>query len=138
MKRNINVINNQIQKPINGFDSVSVDSTNNIVDCSVDNILYFCIENIEKNKAKTIFDTLVKKIRPKGSIVIRFCDLKKLCSDYNNNIISNTDLINKIKSVANPLSVDEILTYINVNNTKITNISRESADIIVTVTKVNL
>lgn len=138
MKRNINIINNQIQNPISGFDAISLNNIDSIVDCSVDNILYFCIEQLDKNAAKTVFDSLVKKLRPKGSLAVKFCDLKQLCADYSNNIISNLDLINKIQLIKNPLSTDEIITYVNINNTKVINISRDKNDIVITITRTAL
>lgn len=138
MKRNINIITDQFQTKINGFDLVSVNNVNSVVDCSVDNVAYFCIEYMDKNIAKSTLDILMKKLRPRGSLVVKFCDLKQLCKDYCDNVMSNNDFVNKLKFIVNPLSIDEILTYVNINNAKITNISRDKNDIIVTITRMSL
>jgi hypothetical protein len=126
MKRNINIIAKNYITKIQDFDPVSIENINTLVDCSVDNIIFGCIELVDKNIGKNIFDSLCQKLRPKGIIVLKFHDLKKICQSYINNSISNSDFLHITKNLENAISLDELVTYININNCKIVNITKEN------------
>lgn len=138
MKRNINIIHQNPNIRLNGFESVYINNIDNLVDCSVDNIIYGVIESINKTEAKKVFTQLIQKLRPSGSLIVKFCDIKYLCDNFINNKVSNEDFGNKIKSINNIISLDEILTYIDIKSCKISHIARDNDDIVVTVTRISL
>jgi hypothetical protein len=138
MKRNINIIHQNLNIRLNGFEPISLNNIDTLVDCSVDNIVYSVIESINKTDGKNIFVQLMQKLRPSGSLVVKFCDIKYLCDNFINNKISNDEFGNKIKSLNNILTLDEILTYIDIKSCKISHIARDGDDIVVTITKVSL
>lgn len=125
MKRNINIIAKNYITKIPDFDPLSIENTDNLVNCSVDNIVFGCIELIDKNTARKLFETLCEKLRPKGVLIIKFHDLKSVCQSYLNNSMSNTDLLQITKNLENPVNIDEIITYVNINSFKVINILKE-------------
>lgn len=138
MKRNLNIVCSSNISNISNFESISINNINNIVDCSVDTIVYFCIESMPKEIGKQTFDILCAKLRPQGTIVVKFTDLDHLCRNYQSRIISNTDLITTCNSIINPLNLDEIITYIDISKFKTVNVSRQESSIIVTVQRTSL
>lgn len=138
MKRNINIVSNSYRTSIKDFESCSIDNINSIVDCSVDNIVFFCMDGMEKNTAKQMFHLLCEKLRPEGRIAIKLIDIKNLCLDYIKNKIANDDFVKLIKNIENPLSLDEIITYIDISRLKIVNITRNNNDIIINIIKTTI
>lgn len=138
MKRNINIVCPNYISNLTNFQSVSIDNVDSIIDCSVDTIVYFCMEMTPKDIGKKLFDVLCSKLRPQGTIVIKFTDLYQTCKNYIDYKISNSNLIDTCKSILNPLSIDEIITYVDINKYKTINISRDNSYIIVTIQRVNL
>jgi hypothetical protein len=138
MKRNINIVSNSYRTSIKDFESCSIDNVNSMVDCSVDNIVFFCMDGMEKNTAKQTLHLLCEKLRPEGRIAIKFIDIKNICLDYIKNKIGNDDFIKLIKNIENPLSLDEIITYIDISRFKIVNITRNNTDIIINIIKTTI
>lgn len=138
MKRNINIISDNYRPKVNDFDPVHISNLDAVVECSVDNIFYGCLEFLEKQTGKNIFDTLISKLRPNGVLTLRFNDLKLLCRQYLENNISNIDLVNSIKNIINPLTIDEIITYLNIASYKVVNISKNNQIISISIMRTSL
>lgn len=138
MKRNINLISNSCITNVNNCENIHIDNLDSLIDFSVDNIFYSMISKIEKTQAKKIIDILFTKIRPEGSIIITFEDAKLVCQNYLNNYISNQELLLSFRDTKNIISVDEIMTYIDVSKFVISSITRKNTNIIVSVTRISV
>lgn len=139
MKRNINIVcDHNTSQSISGFNPISIENVENLVDCSADAIVYDCIEKIEKSKSKHIFDTLTNKLRPNGVLIIKISDLKSICQNYLLNTISNSQLLQELEPIVNPVNLDEIITYVNINLYKIVNISRKDNKIVISIMRISV
>lgn len=138
MKRNINIIAKNYITKIPEFDPLSIENIDNLVECSVDNIVFGCIELIDKDNARAMFNKLCDKLRPKGIIIIKFHDLKSICQSYISSSISNSDFLQILKNLENPLNIDEIITYININSFKVINIIKEEQHITMYIMRTSL
>lgn len=138
MKRNINIVCDSYKHIAENYDSVNVSQINNLVDCSVDMVLYYSIGYMEKSEAKNIFSLLTNKLRPGGSIIVKFSNLELLCQNYLQKKISNNDFLEQIKTLTNCISVDEIFTYVNGDKIRVTKIGKEKNNISMVVTRVAL
>lgn len=138
MKRNINIISDSYRHIADGYDTVNLSQIEDIVDCSVDTILYYNISYLNKPEAKQALGVLSRKLRLGGSVVIKFTNLDLLCKNYLNRKISTTEFLENVQEVSNGLSIDEIYTYIDGDSLRITKVGKEKNNISVAITRVKI
>lgn len=138
MRRSINIICDDYRNIAEGFESVHVSSISNLVDFSIDTILYYNIGYSQKSESKKNLQTLSDKLRPGGSMVVKFTNLDLICKNYLDKKIKNNELINAIKHINTGMSIDEMFTFVNNDSLRITKIAKENNDISMVVTKVKV
>lgn len=138
MKRNINIISDSYRHIAEGYENIDMSKVDDIVDCSVDTILYYNISYLDKSAGKQILSILSNKLRLGGSVVIKFTNLDLICKNYLNKKISTTEFIEYTKSIINGLSIDEIYTYIDGDSLRITKVGKENNNISIAITRVKI
>lgn len=138
MRRSINIICDDYRNIAEGFESVHLSSISNLVDFSIDTILYYNIGYSQKAESKKNLQILSGKLRPGGSMVVKFTNLDLICKNYLDKKIKNNELIDAIKHVNTGMSIDEMFTFVNNDSLRITKIAKENNDISMVVTKVKV
>lgn len=138
MRRSINIICDNYRNVAEGFESVHVSSIDNLVDFSIDTILYYNIGYSQKTEYKKNLTTLLNKLRPGGSVIVKFTNLDLLCKNYLNKKISNNELVETIKNLNTGMSVDEMFTHINNDSLRITKVAKENNNISMVVTRIKI
>lgn len=136
MKRNINIVNQLCHTSIANTDNYDVSNLSSIVNYSIDNMFCMCLDTYSKEELLALIPELLKKLRPTGSLVVRITDFKSVCKRYIDNQISNDELIKLLSTKKSSLSVDEIMTALDMNLFKIIKIHREDLLLSITIQRI--
>lgn len=101
MQRNINIIIDGKPVDINGFNNISINNIDSIVNFSVD-ILYCTVINFLPNEyIEQIIMALCAKIRQGGQMIIGLKDIKNICLSFANNSMDNDTFFSLISQTKN-------------------------------------
>ena len=138
MKRHINLYYDTIDTENIDIENISIKNIDSIINHSVDILYCNYLEYIEKDKLETIFGQLLKKIRPYGSLSIKFVHAKTLCQNYISNTIPAEDLLNALNGKKNLLSFDLIYSFIDPNLFKILKYDTDGHAMTIILQRVNI
>jgi len=124
MKRNIHLCN-IYSKQVADAEPVDISTLSSLVNLSVDTIFCDSLESIAAEDLSKKFAEILNKIRPNGYLILKILDIKKLCAEYLQNIISNQIFLSLIKDKNNFISIDNIYSLID---TKIFQIMKIDTD----------
>ena len=86
---------------LNSLDQELVNYSNNIIHCD-------CLEYIENSYTHQAIDSIFKKVRLNGSLIITFNNYKNICLSYANSSLKDEEFISLIKNKKNILSINSI------------------------------
>ncbi len=86
---------------LNSLDQELVNYSNNIIHCD-------CLEYIENSYTHQAIDSIFKKVRINGSLIITFNNYKNICLSYANGILKDEEFILLMKNKKNILSINSI------------------------------
>lgn len=138
MKRNINIVNQHCHTSIANTDNYNVSNLSSIIDYSVDNMFCMCLDTYSKEELLGLLPDLLKKLRPSGCLVVRITDFKAVCKRYIDNQISNDEFMKLLSTKKSSLSIDEIITALDMNLFKIIKTHREDLLLSVTIQRISV
>jgi hypothetical protein len=116
MSRILNIFASSNQT-LNGADNIHIDDISQIVNYANQRIFVSMMNDVPEDKLRPITDELIKKLSVGGNIIIKILDMKRLCMDYTNHIISDQTMFKYCASVKNILSIKYIQDLIANNET---------------------
>lgn len=117
---------------------VNINEISSIVNHSTDIVFCDILENISESNLPGFMTELFNKIKPGGYIVFKILDVKKICAEFLQNKIPNTDFAKIFKLKENVVMLDLIYTFIDSNVFNVTKLDQEQSHITLTVQRVSL
>lgn len=117
---------------------VNINEISSIVNHSTDIVFCDVLENISESNLQNFMTELFNKIKPGGYIVFKILDVKKICAEFLQNKISNTDFAQIFRSKENVVMLDLIYTFIDSNVFNVTKLDQEKSHITLTVQRVSV
>jgi predicted SAM-dependent methyltransferase len=124
MKRNIHLCN-IYSKQVADAEPVDISTLSSVVNLSVDTIFCDALESIAAEDLSKKFTEILNKIRPNGYLILNILDIKKLCAEFLQNIISNQIFLSSIKDKNNFISIDNIYSLIDAKSFQIMKIDTD-------------
>jgi len=119
-------------------DIVNINDISGIVNHSTDIIFCDILENINESNLPQFMTELFNKIKPGGYIVFKITDAKKICSEFLQNKISNTEFAQIFKLKENVVMLDLIYTFIDGSVFNVTKLDQEKRHITLTIQRVSV
>jgi hypothetical protein len=135
MNRNIHVVDTVSTQNLEGFESVAISRTDDIVNYSVDTLYCSMINRFEEKTKDLFLNKLLRKIRLGGSLILRFIDTKTLAKMYWDNQITSQEFISKISNNNTLTTVEEINDKINNNEFILSKIEYREDSILISVVR---
>jgi hypothetical protein len=135
MNRNIHVVDTVSTQNLEGFESVAISRTDDIVNYSVDTLYCSMINRFEEKTKDLFLNKLLQKIRLGGSLILRFIDTKTLAKMYWDNQITSQEFISKISNNNTLTTVEEINDKINNNEFILSKIEYREDSILISVVR---
>ena len=115
MNRKINLIYNDNDK-IEGLENVPMSDISQVFPYSCEILVCRHFNIFEQHQSEEAMNALLEKIKPNGQLVIGVVDLSNICEDYINKKIKSTLFFDYIKHCRNPIGVDDVIEYVQLNN----------------------
>jgi predicted SAM-dependent methyltransferase len=132
MKRNLTITTNITD---NSQNKISIQDLPSAVNHSVDLIFCDILENIEEKNIGQFIQNVLMKIRPSGYIVFKFLDVKKICNDFIQNSISNSDFIEYFNKKQGIVTLDLLYTFFDTKQFDITKLEKDKDYISLTINR---
>lgn len=97
---------------ISGYNNILIENLENIVNGSIDDILFIYSDQIDHPSRNSVIMTLFKKLRNKGTLNLVFCNIYSICKQiYKTNMSSSTisSLLASKRSFMTEAELDEIV-----------------------------
>ena len=117
---------------------VNINEISSIVNHSTDIVFCDILENISESNLQNFMTELFNKIKPGGYVVFKILDAKKVCAEFLQNKISNTDFAQIFRFKENVVMLDLIYTFIDSNVFNVTKLDQEKSYITLTVQRVSV
>lgn len=117
---------------------VNINEISSIVNHSTDIVFCDVLENISESNLQNFMTELFNKIKPGGYVVFKILDVKKVCAEFLQNKISNTDFAQIFRFKENVVMLDLIYTFIDSNVFNVTKLDQEKSYITLTVQRVSV
>ena len=137
MKRNIHLCN-IYSKQVADAEPVDISTLSSVVNLSVDTIFCDSLESIAAEDLSKKFAEILNKIRPSGYLILNILDIKKLCAEYLQNIISNQIFLTLIKDKNNFISIDNVYSLIDTKSFQIMKIDTDQNTISVVIQRTKI
>lgn len=137
MKRNIHLCN-IYSKQVADAEPVDISTLSSVVNLSVDTIFCDSLESIAAEDLSKKFAEILNKIRPSGYLILNILDIKKLCAEYLQNIISNQIFLSLIKDKNNFISIDNVYSLIDTKSFQIMKIDTDQNTISVVIQRTKI
>jgi hypothetical protein len=132
MKRNLTITTNITD---NSQNKISIQDLPSVVNHSVDLIFCDILENIEEKNIGQFIQNVLMKARPSGYIVFKFLDVKKICNDFIQNSISNSDFIEYFNKKQGIVTLDLLYTFFDTKQFDITKLEKDKDYISLTINR---
>jgi len=137
MKRNIHLCNIHSKKILDA-ELIDISAVSSVVNLSVDTVFCDCLESIAEDQFSKIFLEILNKIRPNGYLVLSILDIKKLCGEYLQNIITNQMFLSSIKDKNNFIGIDNIYALIDTKSFQIMKIDTDQNTISIVIQRTKI
>lgn len=137
MKRILNITSDTHKVSLPNIDNINVSNLDSIANCSADTIFCYILEYMNETTTVDTIHRLLNKLRPSGSLVIRFSDFKKICELYIGRSLSESDLLGQTRGKNNILSIDYIVNII-ANNFQVSKIDYDENTIVMVISRNSL
>lgn len=117
---------------------ININEISSIVNHSTDIVFCDVLENISESNLQNFMTELFNKIKPGGYVVFKILDAKKVCAEFLQNKISNTDFTQIFRFKENVVMLDLIYTFIDSNIFNVTKLDQEKSYITLTVQRVSV
>lgn len=134
MKRILNITSDTHKVSLPNIDNINISNLDSIVNCSTDTIFCYILEYLNEATTVATIHGLLNKLRPSGSLVIRFSDFKKICELYIGGSLSGSDLLGQARGKNNILSIDYIINIIS-NNFQVSKIDYDENTIVMVISR---
>jgi predicted SAM-dependent methyltransferase len=124
MKRNIHLCNIH-SKRLSDAEPIDISTVSGVINLSVDTIFCDSLESITEEELPKLFVEILNKIRPRGYLILNILDIKKLCGEYLQNIITNQIFLSLIKNKNNFISLDTIYSLVDTKSFQIMKIDTD-------------
>jgi hypothetical protein len=121
-----------------GYQKTLINNIEQIVNHSADNILCSCLEYQDKSSLQNTINQTLSKIKPQGTITISITNFKKLFEDFLNSKISSSQIFDSLRGKNNIVIIEDVLTLLDTNTFKLTNINYVEYDISISIERVNI
>jgi hypothetical protein len=111
MSKNINVILQNMNANLIGFENVIIDQISSIYSFSCDTINCSIGSFFDHGKFWTIIEILIDKLKPNGQLIISLYDTRRIAALYTNNQIQSTDYLGLMKNINNCVSLSDFVEF---------------------------
>ena len=113
MKRNISIVDKYKSYAVEGTVSIDRNSIETIINDSIDNIFFFCLEYCNPETLNLDIKILLNKLRLDGSLILQFMNTKKICEGLIAETISEELFLKSFINKKQLISVDKICSLIS-------------------------
>jgi len=113
MSKNINIVLQNTNSTLAGFENVLIDQISSVYSFSCDIINCSFASFFDHSKFWIIIDILIDKLKPGGQLIINLYDSQRIAALYANNQIKNSDYLALIKNINNCISLSDIIDFIS-------------------------
>lgn len=127
MKLNKYLILSKLQTNTANDDSdiILLDNIHTIPDCSADIITCIGLDYRPHEKINITIQEILAKLKPQGKLIITLINYKKICNEFLFNKIKSSVLFEYLQNKQSTPTIDDIITNLNANNTKLININHQ-------------
>lgn len=111
MSKNINIILQNMNANLVGFENIPIDHISSIYSFSCDIINCSIASFFDHNKFWTIIEILIDKLKPHGQLSISIYDTQRIASLYINNQIQSSDYLGLMKNINNCISLSDFIEF---------------------------
>ena len=113
MKRNISIVDKYKSYTVEGATTIDRNSLETIINDSIDNIFFFCLEYCNPETLNLDIKILLNKLRLDGSLILQFMNTKKICEGLIAETISEELFLKSFINKKQLISVDKICSLIS-------------------------
>jgi hypothetical protein len=109
--------------------NIDLSELDKIINHSADGIYCSCLNYVKVEEIDNIFNTLINKVKPGGTILFSILDMKTYANNFLHNKISGQEFLKINSNVQSILSTEDIYTKIDTNTFKIKQVLQEGGTI---------
>jgi hypothetical protein len=121
---------------ISGYQKITANNLDEIVNHSADNLLCSCLEYVDKDHLRNIILDSLTKLKPNGQIVISFTNFKKIFEDFLNSKLPSSQIFDVLRGKNNIIILEDILALIDINTFKLMNVNYNEYNITITIERI--
>jgi hypothetical protein len=111
MSKNINIVLQNMNVDLVGFENVVIDQIASVYSFSCDIINCSIASFFEHSKFWMIMEILIDKLKPGGQLAISIYDTQRIAALYTNNQIQSSDYLGLMKNINNCISLSDFMEF---------------------------